>query len=96
MSTNNIAGGVGTCSKCGRTLPNIVLHEQLCEEIDPWTRQAPITDAALSAIKADAVDELKQFGSETDTFTCDGCSRAKICLLVYDQYNTNGDCLYDK
>lgn len=28
--------------------------------------------------------------------TCDGCALIAVCSLVYDSYNTSGDCLYDK
>lgn len=35
------------------------------------------------------------FGSER-AFTCDGCSRAPVCVLAFDPYNTDGDCLDEK
>ena len=36
-------------------------------------------------------------GSAPDTsFTCDECRDAPICVLAFDPYNTNGDCLAEK
>jgi len=29
-------------------------------------------------------------------FTCDGCGLANKCTLVFDSYNTDGDCLLSK
>jgi hypothetical protein len=31
-----------------------------------------------------------------DKFTCDECGVAPTCTLVFDWYNTNGDCLAEK
>lgn len=61
--------------------------------LDEWTRSIPITDAELANLRFKAIQDIDCGEIE---FTCDGCARAKICTLVYDGYNTNGDCLYDK
>jgi hypothetical protein len=29
-------------------------------------------------------------------YTCDDCALARKCVLVFDEYNTGNDCLYEK
>lgn len=31
-----------------------------------------------------------------EDFTCSRCSQEPACVLAWDRYNTEGDCLYDK
>ena len=66
-------------------------------EPDPYTRETPLTDEQLANERKLIVKEhLEDFGKEIESFTCDNCDRSNICWLVFDPYNTDGDCLCDK
>jgi hypothetical protein len=43
-----------------------------------------------------ALYEIGFFTECEGEFTCDDCNIACWCTLVYDAYNTNGDCLLSK
>lgn len=64
---------------------------------DAWTRAYPLTEQQLAELRAKAI----QYGEEEahfspEVFTCDGCTRAPICKCVFDLYNTDGDCIWEK
>lgn len=65
---------------------------------DSWTFATPATAEELAIEREDAASQLRflSFENWDGTFTCDGCIRAPICTLVYDLYNTDGDCLWEK
>lgn len=52
------------------------------------------TDEQLASIRAKAVSDFADMG--VDQFTCDNCPERRVCLYVFDAYNTDGDCLADK
>lgn len=63
------------------------------------------THAELDAMAEDAVADLKadaeahgykEDDADRTRFTCHACAHAPRCELVYDLYNTDGDCLADK
>ena len=58
---------------------------------DQWTYARPLTDVELGMLAL-------QFNKESPGYicTCASCVRKTTCVLAYDSYNTNGDCLYDK
>lgn len=61
---------------------------------DPWTLTVPWDDADLAAERSHVIDH---HGMPADVvFTCDDCARANVCVLAFDPYNTDGDCLYNK
>jgi hypothetical protein len=61
---------------------------------DQWTRSVPLTEEGVANLRQEAV---KTQNLRLDIkLTCDDCSRANVCTLAFDQYNTDGDCLYDK
>ena len=34
--------------------------------------------------------------TKPEDFTCTNCIIKRACILAFDQYNLNGDCLYEK
>ncbi len=62
---------------------------------DKWTREVPLTEEQLQSLRKKIDDQAGEHGSSSGD-TCEGCWRRYICDLVWDPYNTNGDCLYDK
>jgi hypothetical protein len=50
----------------------------------------------LAQQRAMAVFTYAKEGFGYDDFTCDNCSRRFVCKLVFDGYNTQGDCLWEK
>ena len=63
---------------------------------DEWTRAVPLNPEQLKEFRAHLVALGDELGHSSDVYTCDGCARAPICLLAFDGYNTDGDCLYSK
>ena len=68
--------------------------------VDQWTREDPVSEGYLQHMRIGAVRELVQDGlvdePETFKYTCDACDRRYVCKLVFDAYNTNGDCIWVK
>lgn len=64
------------------------------EKPDQWTMAITVQRAS-----AQRQNFIKEHGS-LDGCTCNGCPRrfamANRCVLQYDPYNTNGDCLLSK
>lgn len=60
--------------------------------LDEWTRRRELTDPELADLRSQAVEE----GTALESFTCFNCPRERVCILVYDPYNTSGDCLWEK
>lgn len=57
----------------------------------------PRTPEHLAEIRRQQVlHEKEVFGYDVTAYTCDGCSDAPRCLLVFDGYNFDGDCLASK
>lgn len=64
---------------------------------DPWTWREPVSDDELEAARADSLAWLnREDHTHEGPFTCDDCPRKAVCVLAFDPYNTEGDCLYDK
>jgi len=64
---------------------------------DRWTYRSPLTKTELAEERADTQAwELENFGMKADKYTCDECGHAQVCTLVFDSYNTSGDCLMEK
>lgn len=63
---------------------------------DDITRTVPLTDAELAADRARMVDLYRQHVGEIESFTCDDCGARYTCKLVFDAYNTDGDCIAEK
>ena len=65
--------------------------------VDEWTREKPLSEDELATLRKECVKREEDLGGRClRKFTCDECSRASICRLAFDGYNTNGDCLYEK
>lgn len=63
---------------------------------DNITRQIPLTSEELS-VERDALQQTYlQQGVNIKEFTCDTCSARFRCLLAFDLYNIDGDCLAEK
>lgn len=64
---------------------------------DPWTRD-PIPVERLAAEREASVRIcVDVLGWKPPiVFTCDDCSFAPRCMLAFDAYNTDGDCLLSK
>lgn len=63
--------------------------------VDPaneWSDfQPPLTEDQLAAAR-DASRQMES-GCAPESFTCDDCAARYVCCLVFDWYNTDGDCL---
>lgn len=60
-------------------------------------RETPLTEQQLSEDRAKLVELYKNvLGGVVDEFTCDKCDLRYKCLLAFDAYNTDGDCLAEK
>lgn len=64
--------------------------------IDDIMRPERLTDEELAADRARLVSEYAAQGYETKSFTCDTCDARHVCLLAFDLYNLDGDCLAEK
>lgn len=62
---------------------------------DPYTYARPRTEEELKAHR-DFIDMHAGAEGFSAGDTCDDCARRYICTLVFDPYNCDGDCLYDK
>lgn len=60
-------------------------------EADRITLKVPFTPEVLADVRAHMVDL-----TGIDKFTCDECGARFRCALVFDAYNTDGDCLAEK
>lgn len=68
------------------------------EPLDDGDWVTPMTEEEVAASRAWAVEgaALDGFPVDGKGYTCDGCVRVKNCLLAFDRYNTDGDCLAEK
>ena len=60
------------------------------------TRETPLTPEQLAADRAKMVALYEDAGLAINEFTCDECGARYQCKLVFDAYNTHGDCLAEK
>jgi len=63
---------------------------------DNYIRKVPLTEEQLRVQRKESIESAKEHGMEVAKFTCDGCNLATTCKLVFDLYNTDGDCLLEK
>jgi hypothetical protein len=69
------------------------------DEDDPYIRETPISREELLELRKKILLELGNYGVTIvvpSEFTCDSCKLAPKCKLVFDPYNTGGDCLLGK
>lgn len=78
------------------------IHEILWKgrtSTDPGDEFSPLTPALseerLQVLRSVFV-ELYGEDMKSKSFTCDDCGLRATCPLVFDLYNTEGDCLMDK
>lgn len=64
--------------------------------IDGITRKVPRTEQELAEYRARIVEMYREHIGTIDKFTCDDCGARFKCTLVFDAYNTDGDCLAEK
>lgn len=69
------------------------MGDEVTEE-DRWTYRVPRTPEQLAEKRRASL--ATWFGGREQSFTCDGCGRAPVCVLAFDLYNTDGDCLDEK
>jgi len=62
---------------------------------DPYTLACPRTEEELKVYRA-TIDAAAQADGYAAGNNCDGCARRYVCVLAFDPYNTDGDCLYSK
>lgn len=66
---------------------------------EEWIHAAPITQEQLEERQSAALvyhQELTGRPMELHLFTCHDCPGRRFCVLAYDSYNTQGDCLLNK
>jgi hypothetical protein len=66
-------------------------HDELYDT--DWAFSVPRTPEELASSRKFSVS---QSGYPPQGFTCDNCKAAPRCKLVFDWYNTNGDCIAEK
>lgn len=68
------------------------------ETNNQWLFKEPITQEQLAEFRKNLAEHVKEHWDmpAVGELTCDKCGLASVCSLVFDAYNTNGDCLYDK
>lgn len=67
------------------------------DAVEEWMREKPLTVEELARYRDDALAHFAKHGiSVPDMFTCDSCADRFVCKLVFDAYNTDGDCLMEK
>lgn len=73
-------------------------HKRETQPDNKWLFNEPLTKEQLDEYRKNLAEHVKDHWTipEVGQLTCDGCGLAPICSLVFDAYNTNGDCLYDK
>jgi hypothetical protein len=59
-------------------------------------RKEALTPEALSDERERLVLMYAGEGINITKFTCDDCAARFACLLAFDAYNTDGDCLAEK
>lgn len=64
--------------------------------LDELTRSIPLSQTELADERERMVAIYAGEGIEVDNFTCDECGLRFSCLLAFDAYNTDGDCLAEK
>ena len=100
---------VNLCINCdGEITFEAGLHKHCCDKVfgklrasksDPFDHE-PLGEEELARertrlvvmYKEQLAVDLEPHGS----FTCDNCTRAPVCDLAFDAYNTDGDCLASK
>jgi len=63
---------------------------------DEWTHAHALTSEQLAKQRSMALFTYAKENFRPTVFTCDTCSRRFICKLVFDGYNVNGGCLWEK
>jgi hypothetical protein len=83
--------------------------ERPCRADDEFIALHPLTQIEVRELHAAAVKHVEEmlkdpgtfradhpWHTTMPTFTCSACSINDVCLLAFDAYNTDGDCLLDK
>lgn len=89
-----IAADVEACNKWRATLPMWVRH-RVRREDNGDLFVTPLTPEQLAELRAWALRD-PSWVEPPKEYTCDGCALAPTCSLVFDGWNTDGDCLYIK
>ena len=91
------------CSKCIERTgePCMWVEDDLCSAcagVPIWPDREYVTPEQLAEERASGLEALREgLGREGPiTFTCDSCGHAARCLLAFDPYCTDGECLADK
>jgi len=64
-----------------------------------WPLNRGWSEDQLAQMRVSAVEAERQREGRADAdvkYTCDACCDRLRCDLVFDSYNTNGDCLAEK
>jgi hypothetical protein len=60
-------------------------------------RDIPLDDAGVRDLRARRAAVEADLGyAPPESYTCDGCTLVRVCLLAFDGWNTDGDCLREK
>jgi len=69
------------------------------DPLDEWSDMTPaLTEAQAAEAKAlvTAAVTAEDNGPAPSEYTCDKCDHRFVCPLLFDLYNTQGDCLLEK
>jgi hypothetical protein len=61
-----------------------------------WPFNVSHSPGDIPMMRADAIRRAALHGRAIEKFTCDECPDKCGCDLVFDSYNTDGDCLASK
>ena len=77
-----------------RSIPKTA-HKTTQEEIQPdqWTHAVPLTEKQIETASNGIKHDLTELGYYFKYITCDNCDIKSTCVLAFDIYNTDGDCL---
>ena len=62
-----------------------------------FVREEPLTPEEFADLRKDCQEDcFRSYGFTPVAYTCDSCEKKFVCMLVFDLYNLNGDCINDK
>jgi len=70
-------------------------HQAIKDSIQPdkYTRPVPLTKGQIEAHSDGIKHDLIELGDSFRYITCDTCDIKSTCVVAFDIYNTDGDCL---
>lgn len=79
-------------------MPKIDFAAKGTDPNDEWSYDIPLSPDEVQEYAKWRLEEMREVEPyfQIEQFTCLNCSHAPKCKLLYDSYNTQGDCLASK